>query len=280
MYADEEEVTDLADENETKTLYAVWEADDGEGGDDEEEEDEEQPTGKGHYGGLQAGGDMSTTGKDKLGSEYEDEDEPEVETKPVVKPDDSISNGTNNRPSAKFTDLNANAWYHSDVDYAISKGLFNGTSNTAFSPDGKLTRAMLVTVLYRAAGSPATNKSIPFADVDMGAYYANAVSWAQQNRIVTGVSETKFAPDENITREQIATILFRYASYNGKNMEVKEEALSFADASSVSDYALAAMTWNIKNGFVQGRSGNKLAPREFATRAEAAALLHRFLEAK
>ena len=139
---------------------------------------------------------------------------------------------------------------------------------------------MLVAVLYRAEGSPATNKSIPFADVDMGAYYANAVIWAQQNRIVTGVSETNFAPDEYITREQIATILFRYASYKGRNVDVNDEALSFADAASVSDYALAAMTWNIKNGFVQGRSGNMLAPRESATRAEAAALLHRFLEAK
>ncbi|MBE6964911.1 MAG: hypothetical protein E7441_02630 [Ruminococcaceae bacterium] len=248
----------------------------------EEGEEGEQPSGNRHYGGLQAGGDTSRTGADNLGSQYKDEDEPETETKPVVKPDDGVCDGTSadNCPAANFADLNTSAWYHADVDYAITKGLFNGTSGTAFSPNGKLTRAMLVAVLYRAEGSPATNKSIPFADVDMGAYYANAVSWAQQNRIVTGVSETNFAPDEYITREQIATILFRYASYKGRNVDVNDEALSFADAASVSDYALAAMTWNIKNGFVQGRSGNMLAPRESATRAEAAALLHRFLEAK
>ncbi|MBQ2741774.1 MAG: S-layer homology domain-containing protein [Oscillospiraceae bacterium] len=248
----------------------------------EEGEEGEQPTGKKHYGGLQAGGDTSRTGADNLGLQYKDEEKPESEQKPVVKPDDGVCDGSaaDNCPAVKFADLNTSAWYHADVDYAISKGLFNGTSNTAFSPNGKLTRAMLVAVLYRAEGSPATNKSIPFADVDMGACYANAVIWAQQNRIVTGVSETNFAPDEYITREQIATILFRYASYKGRNVDVNDEALSFADAASVSDYALAAMTWNIKNGFVQGRSGNMLAPRESATRAEAAALLHRFLEAK
>ena len=250
------------------TLYALWE--------------EVNNNSNRHYGGLQAGGDMSTDGKDKLGSEYKDEDEPEAEIKPVVKPDDGVCDGTSadNCLAVRFSDLNTGAWYHADVDYAISKGLFNGTTATAFSPNGRLTRAMLVAVLYRAEGSPATNKSIPFADVDMGSYYANAVSWAQQNRIVTGVSDTKFAPDENITREQIATILYRYAVYKERNVDVNDENLKFADASSVSDYALAAMTWNIKNGFVQGRSGNMLAPREFATRAEAAALLHRFLEAK
>ena len=110
-----------------------------------------------------------------------------------------------------FTDVDLDAWYHLNIDYVLENGLFKGTTKTTFAPNADLTRAMLVTVLYRAEGEPAVNRSIPFGDVDMGAYYGNAVSWAKQNGIVKGVSEVEFAPDDNITREQIAAIIHRFA---------------------------------------------------------------------
>ena len=125
-------------------------------------------------------------------------------------------------PSASFSDLDTTKWYHEDVDYVLDNKIMLGTSDTEFDPEGSLTRGMLVTILYRSEGEPATNKSIPFADVDMGSYYANAVSWAKQNGIVSGVTENEFAPNANITREQIATIMFRYAQYKGMDAVITQ----------------------------------------------------------
>ena len=121
----------------------------------------------------------------------------EIEKEPENEPDNTDKH---NCPSEVFDDLDVNAWYHEDIDYALKNGIFKGVTEKEFAPNDKLTRAMLVTVLYRVEGEPATNRSIPFADIDMGAYYANAVVWAQQNGIVKGVSETEFAPNDNITR--------------------------------------------------------------------------------
>ena len=179
-----------------------------------------------------------------------------------------------------FTDINENDWFYADVEYAVENDLFNGTSATAFSPNGIITRAMLVTVLYRAEGELAVNKSIPFADVDMGAYYANAVIWAKQNGIVNGVSETEFAPDSNITREQIATIMHRYAQYKGYDVSVGENTniLSYDDFGSISEYAIASMQYAAGNGLMKGTTASTLNPKENATRAEIAAILHRFIE--
>ena len=186
-----------------------------------------------------------------------------------------------NCPSKAFTDLDVNAWYHLDTDYAIENGIFKGVTETTFAPNGKLTRAMLVTVLYRVEGEPATNRSIPFADVDMGAYYANAVIWAKQNGIVNGVSETEFAPDNNITREQIAAIMHRYAQYKGYDVSVGENTniLSYDDFDSISEYAIASMQWACGSGLMNGKTATTLNPLDNATRAEIAAILHRFIEA-
>ena len=139
---------------------------------------------------------------------------------------------------------------------------------------------MLVTVLYRNEGEPAVNKSIPFADIDMGAWYANAVVWAQQNGIVNGVSETEFAPNDNITREQIATIMFRYAQYKGYDVSVGENTniLSYDDFDSISEYAIAAMQYACGSGLMKGKTASTLNPKDNATRAEIAAILHRFIE--
>ena len=182
-------------------------------------------------------------------------------------------------PSEKYKDLDTEKWYHEDIDYVVSNNIMLGTSDTEFAPDESLTRGMLVTILYRNEGEPATNRSIPFADVDMGAYYANAVVWAQQNGIVKGISETEYAPDMNVTREQLATIMFRYAQFKGMEAVTTEENLHFDDASVISEYAVIAMNWGVGRDYIFIRNAGKINPNEAATRAEIAAFIHRFTEA-
>lgn len=205
-------------------------------------------------------------------------DEPEDSSK-----DDDRCEGTKDDgcPSLAFEDLDVGAWYHLDADYVIENGLFNGTTEKTFTPNGNMTRAMLVTVLYRAEGEPATNRSIPFSDVDMGMYYANAVSWAKQNGVITGVSENEFAPEDNITREQIAAIMHRYAQYKGYDVSIGENTniLSYADCEEISEYAISSMQYAVGCGLIKGRSASTLNPKDFATRVELAAIIHRFIEA-
>ena len=154
----------------------------------------------------------------------------------------------------------------------------NGIAEDAFAPNSPLTRAMLVTVLYRNAGEPATNRSIPFADVDMGAYYASAVSWAKQNGIVNGITENEFAPNAEITREQIAAIMFRYAQYKGMEAITMEENLHFDDANEISEYAITAMNWAVGKGLMKGKTETTINSKDNATRAEIATILQRFIE--
>ncbi len=177
-----------------------------------------------------------------------------------------------------FSDVAEAHWYYADVKYVSDNNLMNGVADTTFAPNALLTRAMLVTILYRNEGEPAVNRSIPFADIDMGAYYANAVIWAQQNGIVNGISETEFAPNNNITREQIATIIFRYAQYKGMDAVTLEENLHFTDSNEISEYAVSAMNWAVGTGLLKGKTDSTLNPLDNATRAEIAAILHRFIE--
>ncbi len=180
----------------------------------------------------------------------------------------------------KFTDLSDDAWYSDSAKYVLENGLMKGVTDTTFAPNENLTRAMLVTVLYRAENEPATNRSIPFSDVDTGAYYASAVSWAKQNGIVNGVTETEFAPNDNITREQIAAIMHRYAQYKGYDVSVGENTniLSYDDFDSISEYAIASMQYACGSGLIKGKSESTPNPLDNATRAEIAAILHRFIE--
>ena len=180
-------------------------------------------------------------------------------------------------PSEKFSDLDTTKWYHEDIDYVLDNEIMLGTSETVFAPEGSLTRGMLVTILYRSEGEPATNKSIPFADVDMGAYYANAVIWAQQNGIVKGISKTEYAPDMNVTREQLATIMFRYAQFKGMDALTMEENLHFEDASDISEWAITSMNWGVGKNYIFSRTEGKINPMEAATRAEIAAFIHRYI---
>ena len=180
-----------------------------------------------------------------------------------------------------FADVKENDWFSEDVKFVSEKGLMNGVTETEFAPDTLLTRAMLVTILYRNEGEPATNRSIPFDDIDMGAYYASAVIWAQQNGIVNGVTETEFAPDANITREQIAAIMFRYAVYKGMDaVTVEENLAAFADADEINEYAISALNWAVGSGLINGKTESTLCPKDNATRAEIAAILHRYIDSQ
>lgn len=196
-----------------------------------------------------------------------------VETRPIFANSDHC-------PSKAFTDLDAKAWYHEGVDYALTNGLMNGVGGGKFEPDGQLTRAQLVTVLYRAAGEPDTGKQVnPFTDVADDTWYTKAVIWAANNGIVNGVAKNTFAPDDSITREQIAAMLYRYAGAKA----VKEDKLSaFPDAAKVSDWAKEALNWAVAGGLINGvadaNGTANLEPQATATRAQIATILMRWLE--
>lgn len=168
-----------------------------------------------------------------------------------------------------FTDVKESDWFFGDVRYAVSNGLFTGLSATEFGPSKSMTRAMLVTVLYRMAGEPYA-PAASFKDVAAGSWYAPAVGWAASEGIVTGTGDGKFSPNVSITREQMAAILYRYAKASGG-----ASLDGFSDGDTVSSYAKAPMEWAVGAGLITG-SGGKLMPKGTATRAQVAAILHRF----
>lgn len=178
-------------------------------------------------------------------------------------------------PSAAFTDVEENVWYHDGIDFMVRNGYMNGVAADTFDVEGSLTRAQLVTILYRIADEPETSAAIPFADVADGQWYTKAIVWAAENGIVKGVNETTFAPNDPITREQIAVILYRYA--HEENTE-DGKLTSFPDAKDISGYALEAMNWAVARGLINGSDG-KLLPQDTATRAQIAVILARYLNA-
>lgn len=167
-------------------------------------------------------------------------------------------------------------WAETDILSAVEDGLFTGTSDTTFSPDVTLSRAMFTTVLWRMAGSPAAEGTSTFADVAQGAWYHDAVVWGAANGLVKGVGENTFAPDAQITREQMAVMLCRYAEITGKTVG-GSQSLTFADTSTVSDWAVSSIGWAVDNGYLTGKPGNQLDPQGLATRAEATVVINRFL---
>ena len=182
-------------------------------------------------------------------------------------------------PSRAFGDVGRHAWYHEAVDYVVENGIFNGMSTSSFAPDLAMTRAMLVTVLWRMAGRPEAKAPAAFRDVDAGQYYAEAVAWAAENGIVAGISETAFAPNAKATREQLAAILYRYAKWSGVDVTKTADLASFPDAGKVSAYAEEPLAWAVTNGIVSGtlRGGKAyLDPQGGATRAQVASILMRY----
>lgn len=197
----------------------------------------------------------------------------------AVKVGVSYVKATETPSKTKFNDVSANDWFASAVDYVTGKGMMNGTADNTFSPKANTTRGMVVTVLYRLENQPSTSAA-SFTDVASGAYYANAVAWANANGIVSGYGSGKFGPNDKVTREQLAAILYRYAQYKKYDVSVGEDTniLSYDDAQSISTYAIPAIQWACGAGVVTGKSGSKLDPKGNATRAEVAAMLMRFCE--
>lgn len=176
-----------------------------------------------------------------------------------------------------FTDVGRGDWFFDDVRYVYETGLMNGVTATRFAPYASTTRGMIVTILYRMEGQPSVSRDCPFTDVASGSYYERAITWAAANGIVTGHSSTIFAPDANITREQLAAILYRYAFYKGLDVSAGENTniLSYEDFASLSEYAIPAMQWACGAGILYGFGGS-LLPDAPANRLQAAAILHRF----
>ena len=177
-----------------------------------------------------------------------------------------------------FTDVSEKDWFYGDVMFVCENGLMLGTSKTLFSPYGTATRGMMATILWRMEGSPVPKGKNSFTDVEAGKWYADAITWTAENGIFAGYGKDKFGPDDPITREQLAAIFYRYADYKGYDLTVKGNLDKFKDADKITDYAKTAMQWAVGSGLMKGKSGNLLDPQGTATRAEIAAMLHRFIE--
>ena len=192
-------------------------------------------------------------------------------------PSAPTTSGEKNCPSRSFRDLDTTKWYHEAIDTMLNEGLMNGTGNGLFEPNATLTRAMLVTILWRSEGKPTAADPTPFTDVPAGAYYAEAVRWAAANGIVKGVSSTEFGPSRNITRQELVTILWRLAAKKGLNTSnAGLVAPEFADRSHIAAWAAEAMSWGSTRGILNGKGANRVDPNGTATRAEAAAMIVRF----
>lgn len=188
------------------------------------------------------------------------------------------SGGDKEDAGLPFTDVASGSWYYDSVAYVYEQGLMGGTGEGRFSPDLTTSRAMIVTILYRLEGSPAVSGGASFADVTAGQWYSDGVAWASANGIVTGYSNGSFGPDDTITREQMAAILYRYARYKGYDLSAQAALDGYADAAQVSAYAADAMKWAVGSGLITGTSGTTLSPAGSATRAQAAVILARFCQ--
>ena len=207
-------------------------------------------------------------------------DEPDVPVWPVF-PGGSTGPDETEEPEDEglpFIDVHEGDWFYENVGYVYENGLMNGVSETLFEPNGTVTRGMIVTILHRLEGEPESDYDMPFTDVAEQQWCAGAVRWAAGEGIVTGVSATEFAPDDPITREQFAAILWRYAQSKGYDVSASADLTGFLDYGQISEYALPALQWAVGAGVMSGRGDGILAPQGTATRAEAAAMLMRFVE--
>ena len=177
-----------------------------------------------------------------------------------------------------FGDVKTADWFYNDVKYVYEKGMMAGTAADVFAPNATTTRAMIVTILYRLEGSPAVTGTSAFVDVPAGQWYTDAVNWAAANQIVNGTSATTFAPNDSITREQMAAILYRYAQYKGYDVTKKADLSGYSDNSQVSAYAKDALAWANAAKLINGVTNTTLAPQGNATRAQVSAILHRFCD--
>ena len=178
-----------------------------------------------------------------------------------------------------FTDVKENDWFFKGVEYVVDKGIMSGVSENEFAPAGKLTRAMLVQMLYNMESRPACDAENTFMDVPVGQWYTDAVIWANDEKIVSGMGEGLFAPNMEITREQMVVMLYNYAKFKGYDVTASADLSAFADTASVSAWAQPAMQWAVAEGYISGMGDSQLAPQGTATRAEIASVIMRFMEA-
>ena len=189
---------------------------------------------------------------------------------------DAVS--VDSRASEVYRDVLADSWYEKSVSYVTQRNLFKGVSETDFAPESKMTRAMLVTVLFRLENPDNIETEYSFLDVDKSEWYADAIAWAAKYGVVSGISETEFAPNESITREQMAVIVYRYAALKGYNTQLKSNLSDFSDGEEISAYAIDALKWANGEEIIMGVSDTSISPKSTATRAQFAAILMRFCE--
>ena len=206
----------------------------------------------------------------------EEPDEPDWPIQPG-KPSKPSDEDKPEEPDEPFIDVDENDWFYDAVTYVYSEGMMDGISATQFAPNSNLTRGMVVTMLYRLEDEPRVTGSSGFDDVASGAWYADAVTWAAENGIVNGVSDAEFAPNDNITREQLAAILYRYAEHNDYDVSGRDDLSEFTDRDSISGYALDAMRWAVDEGLITGVTDTTIEPLGTATRAQAATMFMRFM---
>ena len=188
-------------------------------------------------------------------------------------------NETTENTDLNFTDVSSSDWFFKGVEYVVDKGIMSGVSENQFDPSGKLTRAMLVQMLYNMESRPACDAENAFIDVPVGQWYTDAVIWANDAKIVSGMGEGLFAPNMEITREQMVAMLYNYAKYKGYDVTASADLSTFADNASVSAWAQPAMQWAVAEGYISGMGDNQLAPQGTANRAEIASVIMRFMEA-
>jgi hypothetical protein len=201
--------------------------------------------------------------------------DPELPTEPTPEPE-PVPQEPEAAPT--FTDVFPSDWFAGAVAYVAERGIMQGTGDGLFSPNLPVTRGMLVTMLYRLDGSPEVSANLPFADVDPDSWYYAAIRWAYENEIVLGISDTEFAPNAEITREQLVTILYRYALKRGLVGEYGVTLDDFADKDQISPWAVEAMLWAKAEGIISGVTADTLDPQGAATRAQVAAIFQRFME--
>jgi hypothetical protein len=209
----------------------------------------------------------------------QNEDEPNKDEQPQGD-DRSAATSAGGASSNTFSDVKTADWFYADVEYAVATGLFNGTSANAFSPNEPMTRGMIVTVLGRLYDADTSAYTAGgFDDVAAGQYYTAYAEWAKENGIVGGVGGNLFAPGNNISRQDFAVILMRYADFAGKQFPVTRQFVTFADDAEIADYAKNAVQTLYNGGIINGVGGDAINPKGSATRAEVAAMLHRFIDA-
>jgi len=192
--------------------------------------------------------------------------------------DDEPCDGGANCPTNYFTDVDQSQWYHEGIDFVVENDMMKGVGNNKFDPHGVTSRAMIVTILYRLEGEPAVSGENPFSDVANGTWYTDAVIWAEANGIVNGYGDGKFGPNDDITREQMAKIMYNYAEYKGYDVSARASLASFSDAGKISSWATEEMQWAVAIGLINGMGDGTVAPQGDAERCQVAAIFMRFCD--